>query len=171
MPAVFETSPRTSAAVWILTLAAVHRASLGNFDAVLDVYTEVVTMHADAVKLPSFAEAVSGWRARAHSDHVWAVFFGCGRAARSLQGLTHRTTRNQPRRRWTRSKHPDKISCERPRASRWARRPAGSARCAGAISVPAHSPRTASSARRRPASSTAASATASTTAGASSSTR
>jgi hypothetical protein len=90
-----------------------------------------------------------------------AVFFGCGRASRSLQGLTQSTTANQPRRRWTRSKHPDNISCERSRASRWARRAAGSARCAGAISVPAHSPRTASSARRRPASSTAASATAS----------
>ncbi len=84
----------------------------GAFGAVLDVYTEVVTMDADAVKLPSFAEAVSGRRARAHSDHVWAVFFGCGLAARSLRGLTQSTTRNQQRLRWTRSKHPDKISCE-----------------------------------------------------------
>ena len=52
-----------------------HRHS-GAFGAVLDVYTEVVTMDADAVKLASFAEAVSGWRARAHSDHVWAVSSG-----------------------------------------------------------------------------------------------
>jgi hypothetical protein len=83
-----------------------HRHS-GAFGAVLDVYTEVVTMDADAVKLPSFAEAVSGWRARAHSDHVWAVFFeigGRGLAARPLQGLTQSATRNQQRRRWTRSK-------------------------------------------------------------------
>jgi hypothetical protein len=76
-----------------------HRHS-GAFGAVSDVYTEVVTMDADAVKLPSFAEAVSGWRARAHSDHVWVVssgeeIGGRGLAARPLQGLTQNTTRNQ----------------------------------------------------------------------------
>ena len=62
-----------------------HRHS-GAFGAVLDVYTEVVAMDADAVKLPSSAEAVSGWRARAHSDHVWAVSSGeeIGEGAGSL---------------------------------------------------------------------------------------
>ena len=62
-----------------------HRHS-GAFGAVLDVYTELVAMDADAVKLPSSAEAVSGWRARAHSDHVWAVSSGeeIGKGAGSL---------------------------------------------------------------------------------------
>jgi hypothetical protein len=71
-----------------------HRHS-GAFGAVLEVYTEVVTMHADAVKLPSFAEAVSGWRARAHSDHVGLSSSGAGalpdrfRALRKAPHLTN----------------------------------------------------------------------------------